>query len=45
VYTRVSFWVAIGLVAVAGVLTGVLLERSRHHGLDMPTTTYGTKEF
>jgi hypothetical protein len=45
VYTRASFWVTVGIVAVAGIVTGVLLERSRHHGLDMPTTTYGTKEF
>ena len=29
----------------AGIVTGVLLERNRSHGLDMPTTTYGTKDF
>lgn len=44
VYTHWSFWVSIGLVAVAGIVTGLLLER-RNDGLSMPTTSFGTKEF
>lgn len=44
VYTHWTFWLTVGIVAAAGVLTGVLVER-RNHGLDMPTTTFGTKQF
>ncbi len=44
VYTHWTFWLSIGLVAAAGIVTAVLLER-RNDGLAMPTTSFGTKEF
>lgn len=44
VYTRWSFWLSVGIAVTAGVLIGVLYER-RNHGLDMPTTTFGEKEY
>jgi hypothetical protein len=44
VYTHWTFWLTVAVVAAAGVLTGVLVER-RNHGLDMPSTTFGTKQF
>lgn len=44
VYTRWSFWLSVGVAVAAGVLVGVLYER-RNHGLDMPSTTFGNKEF
>jgi hypothetical protein len=42
VYTRWSFWLSVGVAAAAGVVAGVLYERW-NHGVDMPTTTFGTK--
>jgi hypothetical protein len=44
VYTRWSFWLSVGVAVTAGVLIGVLYER-RNHGLDMPSTTFGVKEY
>jgi len=44
VYERASFWISVGLALAAGVVVGVLYER-RHHDLDMPTTTFGAKQF
>jgi hypothetical protein len=44
VYERGSFWLSVGLALAAGVVVGVLYER-RHHELDMPTTTFGAKQF
>ena len=43
-YERASFWISVGLALAAGVVVGVVYER-RHHELDMPSTTYGAKQF
>jgi hypothetical protein len=44
VYAHASFWISLGLALAAGVVVGVVYER-RHHELDMPTTTFGAKQF
>jgi hypothetical protein len=44
VYSRASFWISVGIALAAGVVVGVVYER-RHHDLDMPTTTFGAKQF
>lgn len=44
VYEHASFWLSVGLALAAGVVVGVIYER-RNHAVDMPTTTFGSKQF